>query len=152
MSKKLPLEQLKHGPTSRARYDRGCTCEVCYQGEVRRRPVYRVHDDRAMTPAERQARSRANLFGTPVPEGVKHGVYCRKVYGCQCEESREARAKSLRRARNRWRVTARGRWGNAYRDGHDFDTICWPPRDAGPDWQCPGCGSTRTSSHQERAA
>lgn len=138
-----PLEKLKHGPGSRARWLRGCTCDVCIRPRNGVVMPSRVRPDRPLTHAERQKRLRDKLRGTPVPPGTKHGQYCRKVYGCDCAEAKAY----LREARKRHRAAAANRrradpdapiWGRWTLDPvRQLDVVCWPPRDAGPEWRCP---------------
>lgn len=140
--------RVKHGPTSHARKVYGCRCAICTpRGEEEGTHRTTGEPDRPMTHDERQKRLRARKRGTPVPPGTKHGIYTSRVYRCKCDICRAAKSAQYRRKVDRWRETARGRWTS---DGI-MDTICWPPRDAGPEWTCPGCASTPTHQNKEVA-
>jgi len=123
---------LRHGSNTYAAKVYGCGCKVCLPSG-RRKWKNREDADRPMTHEERQRRLRASKKGTPVPEGTKHGIYTARVYLCKCDVCRAAKAAEFQRKKDRWRTKARGRWTS---DGI-VDTICWPPRDAGPEWTCP---------------
>jgi len=137
----IPLAELKHRPGSIARR-RGCECKLCLpSGVVGSGGNGRVYADRPLTRKERDDRSKRKLFGTPVPPTVKHGTYARRVYGCRClicETIGKRKKRPAVHPRDRWRLTARGRWLTSKDDqGNKIEVICWPPRDAGPDWTCP---------------
>lgn len=127
---------VKHGPNTHAAKYRGCDCRVCLPSGRR---TWR-NTEGATGPKDRNAHHgalRARKKGTPVPENVKHGVYGYRIYGCRCEACRAAIREVGLRQRNAWREKSHGRWTTV----GEFETICWPPRDAGPNWVCPSCGS-----------
>lgn len=128
----------KHGPRSYAARYYGCPCKVCLPSG-RRKWINAEDREAPMTHAERQKKLREAKKGKPVPEGVKHGIYTARVYQCPCEVCKAAKKKSSRQEKRRsWRDRAYGHWTTA----NGVDTICWPPKDAGPDWVCPGCASS----------
>lgn len=123
---------LKHGTNSYARRIYGCGCAECVPSG-KRTWKNRNHEDRPLTHAERQKKLRSNKRGKPVPPGTKHGTYAGRVYGCTCPICKAAKRRETARSANRWRSTAHGRWTTVGKS----EMICWPPRDAGPDWVCP---------------
>lgn len=128
---------LKHGQVTYVAKVYGCACSACLPSGKR---TYRNDEarERPFTPTERRKRSRHNLRGKPVPEGVKHGIYTYKVYQCRCAPCCQAEADRKSRARPPWQAKARGRWTESKDSaGFPVDVICWPPAGAGPDWKCP---------------
>ncbi len=124
---------LKHGNNSYARRIYGCGCVECLPSG-KRTWKYRNKEDRPLTHAERQKKLRQAKAGQPVPEGTKHGIYTARVYLCPCDICRKAKSKSSRQEKKRsWRDRAYGHWTTA----NGVDTICWPPKNAGPEWTCP---------------
>ena len=135
-------EGAKHGQASFAAKVYGCDCRACLPSG--RRNWKNIEGATGpVSKTERGRRLRANKRGEPVPPGTKHGRYTRKVYACKCDVCKNAENTARRAARESWRATAHGRWEQIgpYKTG--IDVICWPPRDADPDWQCPD------PSHQE---
>lgn len=138
----LPVPpHLIHGQNRRAGNIYGCDCELCLPSGRRLK-----ERGRPLTRQERTRRSRQNLYGKPVPPGVKHGIYTYRVYGCTCEACRAANRAERWRAKNRWRETARGHWSTAIRDGHQVDVIHWPPAELDEPWLCPDCDFRSSSS------
>lgn len=124
-------EGLKHGRNTFAAQCYGCDCSLCLPSGQRRR----IREDRPLTTSERQRRSRANLKGTPVPEGTLHGAYTYRIYGCRCDLCIKAKAAEHQRLQNAWRATARGVWTEL----GESVILHWKPATAGPDWICPDC-------------
>lgn len=125
-------EGAAHGQNSYAARYLGCDCKTCLPSGKRKW----MHVEGAAGPQshrERQQRLRAAKRGTPVPAGTKHGLYTYHVYNCRCAICKAAAAADSHEKRNRWRATAHGRWTTV----GENETICWPPKDAGPDWVCP---------------
>ena len=87
------------------------------------------------TKTERHRKLKENLHGRPVPAHLKHGLYTARMYGCKCPICRAAHVAAKKQYRDRWMKSARGLWTI----GAKKTTLCWPPRDAGPDWTC-DCG------------
>lgn len=128
---------LKHGPNNYAARVYGCGCKVCLPSGRRKW----VNTEGATGPksrTQRNAELRAKKKNTPVPDGVKHGVYTYRVYNCRCPTCQAAAAVVAARQANAWRAIAHGRWTTV----GDSETICWPPKNAGPDWVCPSCASS----------
>ena len=123
---------LKHGTNSYARRIYGCGCAECVPSG-KRTWKNRNQEDRPLRHAERQKKLRRAKKGEPVPAGTKHGLYTYRVYGCRFEVCRAAKTADHERRAEAWRATSYGRWTTV----GDYETICWPPRDAGPDWVCP---------------
>jgi len=127
---------LAHGPKTWACHVYGCGCQVCLPSGRR---TWRNTEDATgpLSHRDRQKKYQARLKGRPVPEG-KHGERGYRLYGCRCDICKaERRAKDLRQ-RNAWRNRARGRYSEGKDgDGQATTVICWPPRDAPPDWTCP---------------
>lgn len=119
---------LKHGTNSHARKMYGCQCEDC-------RPS-RESPGSGASHADRQRKLRQAKRGTPVPPGVKHGIYAYKVYGCPCDICVASNNRARRRRRQSWRTKATGSWGSG-KDG--TDVLHWPPVGVGT-WTCPACG------------
>ena len=129
---------LKHYPASIARRKYGCDCRQCL-------PSGRPHGGRppkeegALPHVVRQKRLRDSKKGEPVPAGTKHGVYTYRVYACRCPVCVAARSRQNHRTKNPWMYRkTHGRWV----EKNGTTTLCWPPRGAGPDWQCPHERST----------
>lgn len=123
---------LKHGPNTYAGQVYGCNCKTCLPSGKRKWK----NTEGASGPkshVERQRQLRADKKGTPVPAGTKHGEYAYRVYNCRCAICKAATAEHADRMRNRWRATAHGRWTTV----GETEMICWPPKNAGPDWVCP---------------
>ena len=135
------LDELKHYPGGLARRRFGCDCRKCLpSGQAGSGSGPRILD-RPLTPSERRRRSRQNLRDKPVPPGVKHGIYAARVYNCKCSTCRAVRNLHNDRKRRPWRygIGVQGRWREL--GGQKGKTVvCWPPRDAGPNWVCPECG------------
>ena len=129
----LPVPpHLKHGSNTYAAKVYGCPCKVCLPSG-RRKWLHIEGEQAPQSHVERQRRLRARKKGTPVPPGTKHGEYTYRVYSCRCTICKAATAEHSERMRNRWRETAHGRWTTV----GDYETICWPPKNAGPEWTCP---------------
>ena len=131
-----PPPHLKHGPATWAAKVYGCPCSTCLPSGKR---TWK-HTEGATGPlsgTERGRRLRASKRGQPVPEGTKHGGYASRVYGCKCEVCRGANAAEKHEKDNAWRALARGRWQTIGDRWRGIEVICWPPKDAGPDWVCP---------------
>lgn len=130
----LPVpEGYKHGPKSMAYRHYGCACRVCL-------PSGKRHDGENPIPHnERQKKLRATKKGTPVPEGTKHGIYTARTYGCTCKICDAAKKTASHREKNPWMYRpTHGRWTMRKDSGGALvDVLCWPPKDAGPDWVCP---------------
>ena len=136
-----PPDGIKHGPNTHAARAYGCDCKVCLPSG-RRKWTSIEGATGPKSPKQRRDESRKRLHGTPVPEGTKHGIYAYHVYGCRCATC--VAAKRAGDARRHWTNKARGRYSEGKDAAGQPTTIrCWPPRDAGPDWQCPD------PSHQE---
>lgn len=134
----LPVPpNLIHGNMSYAARIYGCNCKLCLPSGKR---SWTNTEGRTgpKTPHERNRELRANKKGQPVPEGTKHGVYTYNVYNCRCAACKKAYALENERKRNAWRANSHGRWDTR----EEVDIICWPPKNADPDWVCPSCGSS----------
>ena len=128
---------LKHGPNLYAAKVYGCPCKVCLPtGRRKWKNIEGATGPKSH--ADRQRALRQRKKGQPVPPGTKHGEYAYRVYGCRCKVCKAATAEHADRMRNRWRETAHGRWTTV----GVYETICWPPKNADPDWVCPSCGSS----------
>lgn len=127
---------LKHGPNTYAVKYYGCPCGICLPSG--RRTWANTEDATGpKSHAERQKALRLAKRGQAVPASVKHGVYAYWTYDCKCDICSSAVSRGLARRRNAWRSRARGRWTTV----GENEMICWPPRDAEPDWICPDCAS-----------
>lgn len=96
--------------------------------------------------AQRQIKLRQAKQGTQVPPDLAHGVYTYRVYRCRCDICIAAKqaGDQRRRIENHWTTRARGRYSEGKDgDGSPTTIVCWPPRNAPPDWVCPD------PSHQE---
>lgn len=124
----------KHGPTSHVRQVYGCDCSLCLPSGQRNSQTLGT---KPLTPNERDRRLRASKRGQPVPPGLQHGGYTYRTYACRCDVCTKWNRERGVREKQAWRKKARGRWTKALRDGAEYDIICWPPRNAGPDWKCP---------------
>ncbi len=137
---------IKHGPNTFASKVRGCDCKKCLPSG-RRIWVNREEGDVSLTHLQRQKKLRDSKKNTPVPAGAKHGVYAYRIYNCRCDVCRATVSGAAKRQANAWREFSRGRWTTT----GDSETICWPPKNAGPDWVCPGCGSSSHPNKKEVA-
>jgi hypothetical protein len=140
----LPVPSTVPHGSHRAARVYGCACGLCLPSGRRRQ----VLEDRTLTRQERQARSRRNLWGTPVPADVRHSTYTYNIYGCRCELCSKANSAANARQRNAWRKTARGVWTEL----PDRVILHWKPRTAGPDWVCPDCGWAPVAEGHEEAS
>jgi len=120
-----------HGPNSRSRRVYGCKCLACVPSG-KTRPA----KGEGMPQAERNRRLRQAKKGKPVPPTVKHGKYAYRTYGCRCDVCRAASERA--RSTHTWERKTHGVWT----EGPRTTTLCWPPRNAGPDWRC-DCGRIR---------
>lgn len=119
---------LKHGQTTWACKVYGCDCKLCLPTGRRNRPR-----GQAKTPVERDREYRHRKRGQPVPPGRKHGAWTYRSYKCRCAVCVAGNAALRKATAERWRERARGRWV----DGKTLTVICWPPKNAGPEWSCP---------------
>lgn len=112
-------EGLVHGRNSRACRIYRCDCKACLPSGKRRPEVGTPQKER-----NRQLRERK--WGTPVPEGTRHGRYAYRTYGCRCDVCVAAQEASRPRAES----TAVER--------NDVTVMHWPPIGEGM-WECPVC-------------
>ncbi len=126
---------LRHGVTSNVRKIYGCRCVLCSPGQNEPKRTWREpgRPDRAATHVERQKKLRDGKKGQPVPPGTKHGIYTSRVYQCKCPICVAAKREVYAKQAEAWRATSHGRWTTV----GDYETICWPPKGAGPEWTCP---------------
>lgn len=137
---------LKHGPRQLSRKHWGCECELCRpEPDWAAKPRGRGARG-GLTHSEAQRALRHRKRGKPVPPGVKHGIYCYRTYGCRCDICRFELNGARTRRRNAWRETAHGRWRTEVRTNGPVEVICWPPKDAGPDWVCPCTAEERKAA------
>ncbi len=130
-------EGLKHGSNTWVARVYGCGCSTCLPSGQR---IWKNVEGATgpLSGTERRRRSREKLYGQPVPDDVKHGIYTYQVYGCRCPACMEAKNGQNAKRQNAWRKTARGRWLTSKDEtGAPLEIICWPPANAGPDWTCP---------------